>query len=179
MTKWEILIGDYPLQLPAKFNPLPSIKVGDIGGITSRNTMYAPTLTVPTTPQNLQAFGLIASGISLTPLAQLNTRLLMLADGFDVLGGGGGYRLKGVTYGAGGKISFDVLALGANFYEALRALRISDLDLSLGDAFWTPDINTSYVAAYLANPFADFGANAPASGVINKQYPFYPLHWIL
>jgi hypothetical protein len=103
----------------------------------------------------------------------------MLADGFDVLGGGGGYRLKGVTYGAGGKISFDVLALGANFYEALRALRISDLDLSLGDAFWTPDINTSYVAAYLANPFADFGANAPASGVINKQYPFYPLHWIL
>jgi hypothetical protein len=167
MTRFEILIElnnlRYNLDLFQEESIEVNYNIADINDISSRNSSYTKTVTIPETSLNRQIFGDIADlSVSSTFNPNLKTKCWVLVDTVVVLDGYLQLRNVKDDIDLGGRVyEIVIFAENDNFVKELQELELTDLDFSeLSHTYSSTNITTSWTQSWnwgYYYPLIDYG----------------------
>ena len=167
MTRFEILIElnnlRYNLDLFQEESIEVNYNIADINDISSRNSSYTKTVTIPETSLNRQIFGDIADlSVSSTFNPNLKTKCWVLVDTVVVLDGYLQLRNVKDDIDLGGRVyEIVIFAENDNFIKELQDFELTDLDFSeLSHTYSSTNIITSWTQSWNFGyyyPLIDYG----------------------
>ena len=182
MTRFEILIElnnlRYNLDLFQEESIEVNYNIADINDISSRNSSYTKTLTIPETSLNRQIFGDIADlSVSSTFNPNLKTKCWVLVDTVVVLDGYLQLRNVKDDIDLGGRVyEIVIFAENDNFVKELQDFELTDLDFSeLSHTYSATNITNSWTQSWnwgYYYPLIDYGYDWDYNDIIGNVETF-------